>query len=188
MQSFRTSSYGRGRSATGLIVKEVSAQALVHFRSNYPIRSPKFSGQRSEEMILLGPEHGLRLLAPAPATDFLRGSPPLSLKDGGANRYLWVIDSRGIPYIIEAPVDAIGNALPKHTNLTGGGEAYLGGEMWFKSDVSLYISGGSGRYPSEDENQLDAARQVFEAFDYEVVSLGWDHSFGAAARVLEAAQ
>lgn len=136
----------------------------------------------------LGPEHGIRLLAPAPATDYLRGSPPLSLKDEGDNRYLWVIDSRGVPYIFEAPIDAIGNALPKHTNLTGGGEAYLGGEMWFKSDVSLYISGGSGRYPPEDENQLEAVKHVFEAFDYEVVSLGWDHSFGAAARVLEEAQ
>ena len=169
-------------------MNEISTQALAEFGSAYSLRRPKVLGQRIEEMQPLGPEHGIRLLVQAPAIGISQGFPPRSRNEEGANRYLWVIDSRGIPYILEAPIGVIGNALPKHTNLTGGGAAYLGGEMWFKSDVSLYISGGSGRYPPEDENQLEAVKQVFEAFDYEVVSLGWDHSFGAAARVLEEAQ
>ncbi len=44
--------------------------------------------------------------------------------------------------------------VPKHTNLTGGGRAYLGGELWFTNNSEVYVSGGSGRYPPSDERQL----------------------------------
>ncbi len=98
---------------------------------------------------------------------------------------MWVIDIKGIPYIWETPVPIIGIALPKHTNLTGGNEAYLGGEMWFISETSIYISGGSGRYPPESNEQLEEAGRVFESFNYEVAVLGWDYEVGAAKRYLE---
>ena len=73
----------------------------------------------------------------------------------------------------------------KHTNLTGGGEAYLGGELWFTSETSLYLSGGSGRYPPRDATQLEEATEVFRSFGYEVISLGWDHEARRALRDLE---
>ena len=95
-----------------------------------------------------------------------------------------MIDIRGIPYVFETPVSAIGDLLPKHTNLTGGGEAYLGGELWFSSASSLYLSGGSGRYPPLNAAQLDEAVGVFESFGYEVASLGWDHIWDEAMRNL----
>ena len=76
------------------------------------------------------------------------------------------------------------HSLPKHTNLTGGAHAYLGGEMWFVSDIALYISGGSGRYPPENRTQLDEASRVFESFGYEVISLGWDDALGMPRRAL----
>ncbi len=120
---------------------------------------------------------------PAPAYDVLYGAPPSS-RANKVNTYLWVIDTRGIPYIYEAPIPVIDSALPKHTNLTGGSEAYLGGEVWFASEIALYISGGSGRYPPANEAQLEEAAQVFESFDYEVISLGWDHQKGEARRRL----
>lgn len=72
---------------------------------------------------------------------------------------------------------------PKHTNLTGGGEAYLGGELWFFSVSRIYVSGGSGRYPPADARQLADAVLVFETLDYDVESLGWD--VDAAKRYLE---
>ncbi len=120
--------------------------------------------------------------------DVLIGIPPSSSDETvKINRYLWVIDIRGIPYIIEAPVSIIGHALPKHTNLTGGGKAYLGGEMWFISGADLYVSGGSGRYPPTDRRQLAEAIRVFQAFGYEVSSLGWNDVTGRAKRVLDTA-
>ena len=103
--------------------------------------------------------------------------------DDRTNRYLWVIDTRGVPYTLDAPISAIG-AVPKHTNLTGGGQAYLGGELWFVSGTAVYISGGSGRYPPIDAAQLDEAAQVFRAFGYDVTSLGWDSQRGQARRIL----
>jgi hypothetical protein len=129
---------------------------------------------------------GLRFLEPAPATNILTGRPPSSRNESGFHRYLWVIDANGIPYIIESPLKAIGNQVPKHTNITGGKEAYLGGEMWFNSQESLYISGGSGRYPPSDERQLQEAAEIFESFDYSVKSLGWDHVEGHARRYMQA--
>ena len=95
------------------------------FRDHYDLQATKVIGDACET-VLLDPRDGLRLLGPAPAMDVLIGIPPSSSDETvKINRYLWVIDIRGIPYIIEAPVSIIGHALPKHTNLTGGGKAYL---------------------------------------------------------------
>ena len=102
------------------------------------------------------------------------------------NCYLWVIDdANGIPYVRETSISSIGGNFPKHTNLTGGGKAYLGGELWFDSCNSLYVSGGSGRYPPVDCVQLDCAVQVFRDFGYDVTSLGWDEETDTARRYRE---
>ncbi len=160
--------------------------ALDDFRSGYDLRPPEFI-QHQREVVQLDLHSGLRLLEPAPALGISVGTPPSSIADDPANRYLWVIDERGIPYIIESPIAAIDHELPKHTNLTGGGDAYLGGEIWFSSSISIYISGGSGRYPPLCGLQLEGATQVFSGFGYNVTSLGWDENAGRALRLLEAA-
>jgi len=54
--------------------------------------------------------------------------------------------------------------------------------MWFVSCSSLYVSGGSGRYPAADSKQLDAAIGVFESLGYDVTSLGWNDVTGFAQR------
>ena len=119
----------------------------------------------------------------APASGVKCGAPPLT-QHGVSKKYLWVIDTRGIPYVFEIDIALIG-AVPKHTNLTGGGEAYLGGELWFASESTLYLSGGSGRYPPRDATQLEEATNVFKSFGYDVTSLGWDYQEGKAKRYLE---
>ena len=160
-----------------------AAQALDGFRSRHTPRPPRSTSIPEEEQ-QLSTQDGLRFLSPAPATDVLFGKPPVSLGDLGQHRYLWVIDASGVPYIGEVRIPAIGMK-PKHTNLTGGQEAYLGGEMWFASSDALYISGGSGRYPPQDSRQLEEAGEVLELFDYSVTSLGWDDGTGTAKRFLE---
>ena len=162
-----------------------STQILKDFRSRHRLRSPDRSLIRDQqETVRLEESDGLRLLTPAPVADVRYGSPGLSRTEH-VNTYLWVIDARGIPYVFESPIPKIGAMCPKHTNLTGGAKAYLGGEMWFASAMALYISGGSGRYPPEDKTQLEEAAQVFESFGYEVTSLGWDDTIGTAMRILE---
>ena len=110
------------------------------------------------------------------------GSPPRSQGDPGCHRYLWVISDSGIPYIKEASVYGLNSQLPKHTNLTGGQPAYIGGELWFAGQDRLFVSGGSGRYPPINEGQLEEAVRVFEAYRYAVISLGWDEDTRKAKR------
>lgn len=161
----------------------LSNQVLDGFRQRYPLRPPKFIRDPSEA-VKLNESDGLRLLQPAPAPNVIYAPPPKSMSDK-TTPYLWVIDERGgVHYILEVHIARIG-AKPKHTNLTGGGEAYLGGEMWFKSNTALYISGGSGRYPPESAGQLKEAVRVFESLGYRVYSLGWNEEEGRARRFLE---
>ena len=156
-----------------------SNRTLDVFRNRRQLRSPRFIRDRLET-VRVGADDGVRLLEHAPATDILIGHPPTVIEpEDSLHRYLWIIDARGIPYIIERPLPATGGNLPKHTNLTGGGEAYVGGELWFTSSESMYLSGGSGRYPPTSEPQLDEAVEVFESFGYSVISLGWDEGYGA---------
>ena len=121
----------------------------------------------------------------APAEDVEFGAPPRSAIQGGHNRYLWIIDDRGIPYILESPLRSLGEEIPKHTNLTGGDLAYVGGELWFADGRSIYVSGASGRYPPRDEVHLAAAVAVFTSYEYEVKSLGWDSEADSIKRYLE---
>ena len=125
------------------------------------------------------------MLGPAPARDVAFGEPPSSRNGACDNRYLWVIDASGVPHVLESPMPVVGGALPKHTNLTGGGTAYPGGELWFESASKIYVSGGAGRYHPINEAQLDCAVCVFKEFGYTAVSLGWDHDTGKARRRLE---
>ncbi len=111
------------------------------------------------------------------------GTPPRS-RDEPPNGYLWAIDDTGIPYILEAPLPALNGNRPKHTNLTAGGPAYIGGELWFSDARSLFLSGGSGRYPPRNAEQLSNAVRVFEFYGYGVTSLGWDTDSDTAQRLL----
>ncbi len=160
---------------------------LDDFRRRYSLRRPEKKSPPQDWNRQLVPADGLRVLDRAPAQAVSLGTPPPSRTEPGANCYLWVIDMNGIPYIREAPISSIAGKKPKHTNITGGGPAYLGGELWFESDSRLWVSGGSGRYSPIDGVQLDCAVQVFRDFRYDVTSLGWDEGIGKAKRYREQA-
>ena len=59
------------------------------------------------------------------------------------SRYLWVINDDGILFTLEIPIDDLNGEKPKHTNLTSGRPAYIGGELWFETGARLFVSGGS---------------------------------------------
>ncbi|MDE2937708.1 MAG: hypothetical protein OXR67_02135 [Chloroflexota bacterium] len=118
------------------------------------------------------------MLQDAPAVGVQLGKPPPVRFQRGPNTYIWVINAEGVPYILEVFQGESASELIKHTNLTGGGKAYVGGELWFSTDRKLFVSGGSGRYSPQDEKQLEAAVEVFRSFSYEVTSLGWDQEYG----------
>jgi hypothetical protein len=108
---------------------------------------------------------------------------------GKEARHLWVIQPAGVPVIVETG-DAVrppplSMGVVKHTNLTGGKPACCGGEVW--RDVAqvdqLYITGGSGRYPARNPQQLDHAVLVFEGYGFNVRSAGWSEENDCPERV-----
>ncbi len=150
--------------------------ALTEFRNQYQLRRPEYPNGRIASQCKRVADYAL--LCPAPVTGVRPGHPPEVRGQSGTNTYIWVINAEGVPYILEAPHAALNDERPKHTNLTGDTEAYVGGELWFRTDMELFVSGGSGRYPPYSEKQLEAAVEVFRRFDYEVTSLGWDPAYG----------
>lgn len=134
------------------------------------------------------PADGLRFLQEAPVSGVELGHPPNHSEGQGYNTYLWVIDDHGVPYLLEISMSNLGGKPPKHTNLTGGKQAYVGGQLWFTNRSRMYVSGGSGRFPPLDEEQLTAAIDVFFSFGYQVTSLGWDSESGARRHLQEHSQ
>lgn len=148
---------------------------LNDFLARFPLQPPqrRLTDPESDFIELL-PEDGLRILGPAPAVEVVITKPPA--KKGDPDCYLWVIDSRGLPYILER---AATSRLPpdrpvKHPNLTGGRPASCGGELWFVSNSAIWVNGCSGRYMPRSEDELDTAATLFRALGYEVTSFGWD--------------
>lgn len=158
---------------------------IASFHERYhPPRSPVYPDDSSPLSKIPLKNHGAALLCNAPATDVELGCPPRGTREKGSARYLWVIDDTGIPYIFEIRYPLLENTVPKHTNLTGGAPAYMGGELWFFTSESIYFSGGSSRYAPRNAEHLDDAATVFEDYGYEVYCLGWDPEEDKALRGL----
>ena len=83
-----------------------SSQVLTEFLRRYPPVAPSRTPDHPREHLQLALEHGFQILDSAPATGVLLGAPPTS-KSNSKCRYLWVIDQRGIPHIIEECLDVL---------------------------------------------------------------------------------
>ncbi len=66
----------------------------------------------------------------------------------------------------------------KHTNLTGGRDAFGGGEMFELGNGILLLNGDSGRYRIRSEVALWSIFLAFVESGYGVWGLGWDHEGG----------
>ena len=94
----------------------------------------------------------------------------------------------GVPYIHERALTVrppLETGVAKHTNLTGGAPASCGGELWIDpvDPRRLYVSGASGRYGPDSEQQLNDAVDVMRGRGFLVESFGWDAETNLPARV-----
>ena len=141
--------------------------------------------RNDDELRLLCREDGVQSLGVAPANAVSVGKPPRAM-NGGTNKHLWAILPESMPYILEdskAKVLLLSKRIT-HTNLTGGKEAHSGGEMWFCDELSMWMSGASGRYPPRDKEELEMICQSIREMGYQVASLGWDDEAMGPVRVI----
>lgn len=62
----------------------------------------------------------------------------------------------------------------KHTNLTGGGDAFSCGELIFVDAATIIVNGRSGRYGPRSASEMDAVAIAFRDSGYTVYSMGFD--------------
>ncbi|MEE9614130.1 MAG: hypothetical protein V3W31_04125 [Thermodesulfobacteriota bacterium] len=152
---------------------------MDEYRSKYTERGPDSSRiKNKDECFLLSEEHGVVQIKIAPISDLVCGMPPQDLSERNSDRakFIWVIQKDSSPRILEksGKVEFLESKRATHTNLTGGKKAYCGGEIWFQSEDTIYISGASGRYPPRDSQELEDICDAFRRLGYKVASLGWD--------------
>jgi hypothetical protein len=163
------------------------------YRSTYAPRSPELTPKSDDEKRLLNSSDGVQEFEDAPCSVVTQDMVPSTKnldKDKEKNKekkFLWVIRESDIPFIREhttvTPLLSSGRCT--HTNLTGGADAYCGGEVWFASERRLILNGGSGRYPPKEPDELDVVVVSFEQAGYRVWSMGWDDGIDQPARVLK---
>lgn len=84
--------------------------------------------------------------------------------------FLWVLDEDTIKIIREKNRNTLRTHKPEfvcHTNLTGNGQAYLGGEIYFCEDGRIFINTYSDRYGDpHSEIQWETAKKYIEKVGY----------------------
>jgi hypothetical protein len=109
--------------------------------------------------------------------------------------YLWVIDDSGLRLIREQefnPASRRGHAC--HTNITGGADAFVGGEVWFTADHYAMLNVKSGRYyyysevdgKERSRGRLEAALRLFHFHGWRTLFIGRQtHPYRLKYRALE---
>lgn len=90
--------------------------------------------------------------------------------------HLWVVVTNDVLHAREHCAFGAARAAGtiKHSNLTGGQDAWCGGELMFVDDATIVLNGCSGRYRMMDEAELRAVASAFKASGYGVWSMGWN--------------
>jgi hypothetical protein len=132
-----------------------------------------------DELIQMPPDQGMYELSSPPTTtaQFPRHSSlPATEETALEARHLWVIRSDDVPVALEACVwgQTLESGCIKHSNLTGGGAAHCGGEIWFVDDDRIAINASSGRYGAESSAEFGVVVDAMRRSGYYVASMGFD--------------
>jgi len=154
---------------------EVSGKAcpLARYCSTQEAKPPCIVPTEAEAKPLAAAD-GLKHLAAPPVADVaLVPAPPMTIDEAKISRYLWAVVPDLIPYALEQTA-VFGLELIKHTNLTGGVDAFSGGELWFIDERSFAFNGSSGRYGPRSKSHLDEICTLFRKLGYRVACTGFD--------------
>jgi hypothetical protein len=89
-------------------------------------------------------------------------------------KYLWVLTDNKILLAYENTPVENPRGFICHSNITGGGKAVIGGELWFlkneNSDIEVHINFDSGRYKTTDASkQHTMVYSLFQCVGYKIV-------------------
>lgn len=89
---------------------------------------------------------------------------------------LWVVTNESVLHALEvcdfgAKREA---GVIKHSNLTGGSRAFVGGELLFLDEATIAITGKSGRYRLRSGDEMVAIERAFLESGYGVWSMGYN--------------
>lgn len=155
------------------------------FRETYPAREPNPEViNNDDELVQITVEQGLQFF-PQDSKAVKYAEPPKT-KASKVNTYLWVIGQSENPIAFENLEVGRGleSEIIKHTNLTGGGLAHCGGELWFVSEDKVFINGCSGRYGPLSGQELEDAAHAFRTEGFKVASAGYNDETGYPYAVL----
>lgn len=155
------------------------------FIRKYPPHSPRKPHDNEDQLIKMGANEGVKQMSAPPAEASARRVPA---KKGDLGCHLWIMDGAGLPYLLERceAAQSLASGVIKHTNLSGGGEASSGGELWVDpaDDHKVYVNGCSGRYGPTTEEELEDVVEVFKQMGFDVKSFGWNPDLEQPAMVL----
>ncbi len=149
-------------------------------------RSMRISPSSVDEVLRIEPEDGRLTYQAAPVNKLIVSfAQRLPISDESANekRYLWVVSNDDAPHALEfcAWATTLSAKKLKHSNLTGGGEAYIGGELWFVDDRTVILNFCSGRYGATSRADLPIMEATICALlkdGYRVATTGPDFENG----------
>ena len=168
--------------STSSSMTTLSSPKFDVYRSEHRARVPDLSRQQHVDEVkdLSGNKDFFDFII-APTVNFISGDPGNNSRLVDEDKkYLWVISTDRVQLALEYGESGkltTRNRL-SHTNFTGGGEAHAGGELWFKDNTSVYITGGSSRYQPRSKAELDSIVLAFKKSGYSVCSAGWSDESG----------
>lgn len=166
-------------SATMGISVSLTTTAFDKFRVKYgPARPPRPNViKNTDETIQMTTNDGLEILndgaavasAAIPATPILDDTTE-------SDKRLWAVRTTDVVHALEnCDYGAtLKTGKIKHTNLTGGADAFCGGELLFLSKHTIVVNGDSGRYGPRSNAEMNDVAKAFRDSGYDVWCQGYD--------------
>ncbi|MBR4608788.1 MAG: hypothetical protein IKO41_21590 [Lachnospiraceae bacterium] len=161
-----------------LFIKNMLSNKRI-FKAKWPQKDPEHSSQ----LIQLQRKHGVR-------------SFPVNLeKLKKSQKYLWIANKRNIKIVIEYNkscvflVDKLRRTkyVVKHTNITGGKKAFIGGQIIINNENFINMDFASGRYGPKTKNEFDywynEINNIFKKIGYNIFIEEWDADAGCPCRI-----
>ena len=163
-----------------LIGKRLNSRSYIRYVLTNEVKfKAKFPQKLSEpsQLILLRRKHGVR-------------SFPVNLSRlKKQSLYLWVATKKNIKTVIEYNKSFyfLSKKIAKHTNLTGGKTAFIGGQIKVSNNNTIAMDFASGRYGPKSKNEFDFWYEkiniIFKNIGYNISIEDWDDDAACPCRI-----